>query len=284
MILGFERGGTYGGCFGSGEEEVKALAVIPELLLLGQTLCIAHDISENTAVLGVLDCLIDILGNRLVHDLEHLLDVLAQVVGHEGKYVCHFACERVVPHHVGAGKEALDPCCETRFPALLRDEAHWFAECVLRNDVGGEAVECFLDIEGAFAGGCEHFVGGHFGKVVYFALELEHLLAAEEAIQWCSTDAMEIMVYGGEAGDSDWACAACVELMNPFVAGAAGSCVDFVCEGRIGAVKFIGVDSGRDVSSVLSIRWDGCVYLMMGPYVSCMRAITLPYSPVCHQS
>jgi hypothetical protein len=265
MIVGGEGGGTYGGCFGSCEEEVKALAVIPELLLLGQTLCIAHDISENTAVLGVLDCLIDILGNRLVHDLEHLLDVLAQVVGHEGEYVCHFACERVVPHHVGAGKEALDPCCETRFPALLRDETHWFAECVLRNYVGGEAVECFLDIEGAFAGGCEHFVGGHFGKVVHFVLELEHLLAAEEAIHWGSTDAMEIMVYGGEAGDSDWACAACIELMNPFVAGAAGSGVDFVCEGGIGAVEFVGVDSGGGVSFGVCSSFGGCEYLMMGP-------------------
>jgi hypothetical protein len=100
---------------------------------------------------------------------------------------------------------------------------------------------------------------------MHFAFELEHLLAAEEAIQGSSTGAMEFVVYGGESGYGDRACTACVELMNPFVANAAGSSVDFVGEGGVGAVEFVGVDSGGNVSSVVSVISLHVFYLMMGP-------------------
>jgi hypothetical protein len=87
---------------------------------------------------------------------------------------------------------------------------------------------------------------------VHFAFEFEHLLATEEAAERGFTGAMKVMVYGGESGDGDRTCAACVELMNPFVANAAGSSVDFVGEGGVGAVQFIGVDSRGGVGFLLS--------------------------------
>jgi hypothetical protein len=91
------------------------------------------------------------------------------------------------------------------------------------------------------------------------------LLATEEAAERGFTGAMEIVIYGGESSDSDRACAACVELMNPFVANSAGSSVDFVGEGGVGAVEFVGVDSRGRVSLLLSGIGSHTSYLMMGP-------------------
>jgi hypothetical protein len=54
---------------------------------------------------------------------------------------------------------------------------------------------------------------------------------------------MQVVRDGGEAGYGDGTGAARVELVLPFVAGAAGTGVDFVGEEGVGTVEFVGVDA-----------------------------------------
>lgn len=54
---------------------------------------------------------------------------------------------------------------------------------------------------------------------------------------------MLLVQDGREAGYRHGACAAGVELVLPFVAHAAWARVDFVGEGGVGAVEFVGVDA-----------------------------------------
>jgi hypothetical protein len=92
-------------------------------------------------------------------------------------------------------------------------------------------------------------------ELVHLALKLEHLLAREELGQRALARSVQIMIDGREAGDRNWASAAGVELMLPFVADAAWSSVDLVGEVRVGAVQFVGVDSHNGSWMVIRLRF-----------------------------
>lgn len=148
-----------------------------------------------------------------------------------------------MPQHIRTAEERAHPRREVRRPALLRDEPHRLPERVLADDVRREAVEDVFDVEGLPAGATEHLGHGALRELVHFPLELEHLLAREEAGERAFADPVQLVGYGREAGYGRWARADGVDLVLPFVAEAAGAGVDFVGEERVGAVEFVGVDA-----------------------------------------
>jgi hypothetical protein len=158
-----------------------------------------------------------------------------------------------VSHHVRALKKGFCPGCEIRFPSLLRDETHGFAKGVLRDYIGGEAVEGFLDVEGCFPSGFEKFVDGEICKVENFGFEFDGLLAGEEAREGASAETVQVVGDGGEASHRNGAGAPGVELVLPFVAGAAGAGVDFVDEEGVVAVEFVGVDADDGAYDLLEV-------------------------------
>jgi hypothetical protein len=216
----------------------------------------------------VVQSVLDVTWNGDVHNVHDRLDVLTHVVGQHRHVVGSLAGQGVVPHHVGAAEEGLDPSGEVVLPPFLREETHGLAEGVLRDDVGREAVEGVFDVEGLLAGPAQHLVDRHVRELVDFALELEHLLTREEFGQCALARSVQFMVDGREAGDRYRASAAGVQLMLPFVADTAWTSVDLVGEVRVGAVQFVGVDSHNGSWMAIRLR-----FLSKRAYATCGKSL-----------
>jgi hypothetical protein len=148
-----EMSGTYGGRLSACEQEVEALAgkTVHGLLLLGKSLGL-HQIRKHSPVLGMIKSVLDVARDGDIHDIHDILDVLAHVVGQHRHVVGSLTGKGVVPHHVSAAEERLDPSGEVVLPPFLREESHGLAESVLRDDVGRKAVEGIFHVEGLPAG------------------------------------------------------------------------------------------------------------------------------------
>lgn len=200
------------------------------------------DFGEEPVVVGVVDGFGDVAGDDDVHLVHDPGDVFAEVVGHKRDELAQFPDQDVVTRHVSGFEKGRDPGREVGREALLGNEAHGLAERVLGNDIGGEAVEGFFDLERTFTGAAEDLVDGQVGKVENLALELEYLGAREETGEGALSKTVKFMVDRREARHGDWANGARVELVVPLVPNPAGAGVNLVEEIGVVAVKLIGID------------------------------------------
>jgi hypothetical protein len=232
---------TYCSSLGARKQEIKPLAIKPILLFRRHTPRIAHDFGKHPPITRILERRRNIPRDSHIHDLHNSFDILAQIVRHEGQQLRHLARQHIMPHHIRTGKEGFHPRREIRLPPFLRHETHRLAETILRNDIRSEAIERIFDIKHAFA--LQHLGTRLVRKVMHFGLQLEHLLATKEARQRRFAHAMQVVIDSGKARYGHGACAARVELVDPFIAGPPWASVDFVCEEGVGAVQFVGVDA-----------------------------------------
>lgn len=237
-------GGAYSSGLSSSEQEVEALArkTVHGLLRLGQSFRL-HQVGEDSAILGVVEGSLDVLRNHNIHLVHNRLDVFTHVVGQERENLGHLAAKSIVSHHVGAAEERLYPGREVRLPAFLSQEAHRFTEGILRHNISGKAIECFLDVKRLLSGESQHLVGGHLRKLFHFALKLKHLLAREEFGQRALAHPVDFMVDGRKSSHRDRSGATSVQLVLPFIANTSRASVDLVREVRVRAMQFIRVDS-----------------------------------------
>lgn len=180
-MVAANSGGTNGSCFGASREDIKAFPREAVNGFLGvRHLIIRHEVREDPAILLIVDGLLNVPRDNHLQLMHEILHVVAHVISKIRSKGNSGPRRGDMSHHIGTIEEVLDPVAKVGRPSLLVNEPHRLPKGVLRDDVGGVAVEGFLDVEHPLRS--EQLVTRALREVVDLALELQHLSSGEEPV------------------------------------------------------------------------------------------------------